>query len=269
MPSRSAVWAPCSRADQVASVCGSTPRSRRRLTAPSDRPPTQVWDRAGRPPRGAQRPRSGRTAARRPRSGRTSGRTSTTSSHSRAGDAPGDPGRQARGGKHRPRRWLRRRAEAPTPAVRPHLPGRGSAHRRARRGIVADAGWLAHPRRPGAGARPPRRRRRDDRAPAPDALRRPPPGPPDLAGRGVAERDVDARGAGVRGGRPPGARRLDLGAAAGEGALLAIGESGAYGLAMASGYNGRLRPAQAVIEGGQLRLCRRRETLEDVVARDV
>ena len=37
---------------------------------------------------------------------------------------------------------------------------------------------------------------------------------------------------------------------------------------MASNYNGRLRPAQAVIEGGELRLSRRRETLEDHVARD-
>jgi len=65
------------------------------------------------------------------------------------------------------------------------------------------------------------------------------------------------------------ADELDLGDAAGEGALLAIEQAGAYGLAMASGYNGRLRPAQAVIEGGRLRLSRRRETLEDVVARDV
>ncbi len=64
------------------------------------------------------------------------------------------------------------------------------------------------------------------------------------------------------------AEDLDLGPGAGEGALLAIGEVGAYGLAMASGYNGRLRPAQAVIEGGDVRLSRRRETFEDVVARD-
>ncbi len=61
---------------------------------------------------------------------------------------------------------------------------------------------------------------------------------------------------------------LDLGTDAGEGALLAIGEVGAYGAAMASSYNGRLRPAQAVIDGGELRLSRRRETLEDLVARD-
>ncbi len=64
------------------------------------------------------------------------------------------------------------------------------------------------------------------------------------------------------------ARHVDLGPDAGEGAVLAIGEAGAYGLAMASSYNGRLRPAQVVIEGDRLRLSRRRETLEDVIARD-
>ncbi|MCV0402590.1 MAG: diaminopimelate decarboxylase [Chloroflexi bacterium] len=65
------------------------------------------------------------------------------------------------------------------------------------------------------------------------------------------------------------ARNLDLGPTAGEGALLAIGQAGAYGAAMASNYNGRLRPAQAVIEGGEVRLSRRRETLEDLTARDL
>ena len=65
------------------------------------------------------------------------------------------------------------------------------------------------------------------------------------------------------------AENLELGAGCGEGALLAIGEAGAYGLAMASTYNGRLRPAQAVIEDGAVRLSRRRESIEDLVARDV
>jgi diaminopimelate decarboxylase len=64
------------------------------------------------------------------------------------------------------------------------------------------------------------------------------------------------------------AESLSLGSEAGEGALLAIGEAGAYGLSMASGYNGRLLPAQAVIEDGTVRLSRRRQTLDDVVARD-
>lgn len=65
------------------------------------------------------------------------------------------------------------------------------------------------------------------------------------------------------------AREIELGPEAGEGALLVIGEAGAYGLAMAMNYNGRLRPAQAVIERRKLRLSSRRETLTDLVARDV
>lgn len=64
------------------------------------------------------------------------------------------------------------------------------------------------------------------------------------------------------------ARDVALPPDAGVGALLAIGQAGAYGAAMASSYNGRLRPAQAVIEDGKLRLSRRRERLEDLVARD-
>ena len=65
------------------------------------------------------------------------------------------------------------------------------------------------------------------------------------------------------------ARDLDLGPEAGEGALLAIGDAGAYGAAMTSNYNGRLRAAEAVIEGSELRLSRRREMIEDVLGRDL
>lgn len=65
------------------------------------------------------------------------------------------------------------------------------------------------------------------------------------------------------------AREIELGPEAGEGALLVIGEAGAYGLAMAMNYNGRLGPAQAVIERRKLRLSSRRETLTDLVAREV
>ena len=61
----------------------------------------------------------------------------------------------------------------------------------------------------------------------------------------------------------------DLEEASGVGALLAIGQAGAYGSAMASSYNGRQRPAQVVIDRGELRLSRRRETLDDYVARDL
>jgi diaminopimelate decarboxylase len=57
--------------------------------------------------------------------------------------------------------------------------------------------------------------------------------------------------------------------AAGPGAILAIGRVGAYGAVMASTYNGRPRPAEVVVEAGEARLSRRRETLEDLVARDV
>ncbi|HEX6129502.1 MAG TPA: diaminopimelate decarboxylase, partial [Candidatus Limnocylindria bacterium] len=46
-------------------------------------------------------------------------------------------------------------------------------------------------------------------------------------------------------------------AVAGSGALLAVGRAGAYGAAMASVYNGRLRPAEAVVEAGALSLSRR------------
>ena len=56
--------------------------------------------------------------------------------------------------------------------------------------------------------------------------------------------------------------------AAGVGAVLAIGRAGAYGAAMASVYNGRPRPAEVVLEAGELRLSRRRETLDDLVGRD-
>ncbi len=65
------------------------------------------------------------------------------------------------------------------------------------------------------------------------------------------------------------ARNVDLGAEVGEGALLAIGDAGAYGVAMSSNYNGRLRPAQAVVDRRELRLSRRRETLDGLVSRDV
>jgi diaminopimelate decarboxylase len=55
----------------------------------------------------------------------------------------------------------------------------------------------------------------------------------------------------------------------GTGALLAIGQVGAYGAAMASVYNGRPRPAEAVLDHGELALSRRRETLDDMLARDL
>ncbi len=53
------------------------------------------------------------------------------------------------------------------------------------------------------------------------------------------------------------------------GDLLAVGNAGAYGYEMASHYNSRPRPASVVIEDGDVRLARRRETLADVTAVEV
>jgi len=54
----------------------------------------------------------------------------------------------------------------------------------------------------------------------------------------------------------------------GTGALIGIGQAGAYGAAMASVYNGRPRPAEAVIDHGKLALSRHRETAADLISRD-
>jgi hypothetical protein len=54
----------------------------------------------------------------------------------------------------------------------------------------------------------------------------------------------------------------------GTGALLSIGQAGAYGAAMASVYNGRPRPAEAVLEQGRPVLSRHRETIDDLASRD-
>jgi diaminopimelate decarboxylase len=49
------------------------------------------------------------------------------------------------------------------------------------------------------------------------------------------------------------------------GDLLATFSAGAYGMAMSSNYNSRLRAAEVLVEGAQHRLIRRRETYEDLV----
>ncbi len=54
----------------------------------------------------------------------------------------------------------------------------------------------------------------------------------------------------------------------GRGALLALGRAGAYGAVMSMTYNGRPRAAEVTVEDGVARLSRRRETLEDLLARD-
>ena len=50
----------------------------------------------------------------------------------------------------------------------------------------------------------------------------------------------------------------------GPGDLLAVSEAGAYGLGMSSHYASSLRPAEAVVAAGQLRLVTERERVEDL-----
>lgn len=54
-----------------------------------------------------------------------------------------------------------------------------------------------------------------------------------------------------------------------EGDILAICNAGAYGFAMSSNYNSRLRPAEVLIMGGKDYLIRRRETLQDLLRNQV
>jgi diaminopimelate decarboxylase len=53
------------------------------------------------------------------------------------------------------------------------------------------------------------------------------------------------------------------------GDLLAIWGAGAYGMAQASNYNARCRPAEVLVEGNRFRLIRRRETQKDMLRTDV
>lgn len=50
------------------------------------------------------------------------------------------------------------------------------------------------------------------------------------------------------------------------GDLLAVLDTGAYGMAMASEYNGRPRPAEVLVDAGRARLVRRRQTPEELMA---
>jgi diaminopimelate decarboxylase len=54
-----------------------------------------------------------------------------------------------------------------------------------------------------------------------------------------------------------------------EGDILAIKNAGAYGFSMASNYNSRLRPPEVLIINGEAKLIRERETLEDLLRRQV
>jgi diaminopimelate decarboxylase len=50
-----------------------------------------------------------------------------------------------------------------------------------------------------------------------------------------------------------------------EGDLLAIMSAGAYGFVMASNYNSRQLPAEALVRGKKFALIRKRQTWEDLV----
>lgn len=53
------------------------------------------------------------------------------------------------------------------------------------------------------------------------------------------------------------------------GDVLAIWTAGAYGMSLASNYNGRCRPPEILVEGKTCRLIRRRETNKDLLGTDV
>ncbi len=53
------------------------------------------------------------------------------------------------------------------------------------------------------------------------------------------------------------------------GDLLATFSAGAYGIAMSSNYNGRLRAAEVLVDGHSHRLIRRRDTYEDLVRQEL
>jgi len=53
------------------------------------------------------------------------------------------------------------------------------------------------------------------------------------------------------------------------GEVLAIWTAGAYGMAQASNYNARCRPAEVLVEGRKHRTIRRRETLVELLHSDV
>lgn len=50
-----------------------------------------------------------------------------------------------------------------------------------------------------------------------------------------------------------------------EGDIMAIMNAGAYGMSMASNYNSRPKPAEVLLKGDEIKLIRRRETLDDIL----
>ncbi len=51
-----------------------------------------------------------------------------------------------------------------------------------------------------------------------------------------------------------------------QGELLAVFSAGAYGFTMSSNYNSRPRAAEVLVDGDKVKLARRRETLDDLIA---
>jgi diaminopimelate decarboxylase len=53
-----------------------------------------------------------------------------------------------------------------------------------------------------------------------------------------------------------------------EGDLLAILDAGAYGMSLASNYNSRPRPVELLVQGKQVKVIRKRESIKDLLARE-
>jgi len=53
-----------------------------------------------------------------------------------------------------------------------------------------------------------------------------------------------------------------------EGDLLAVMSAGAYGMSMSSNYNSRPRAAEVIVDKGSIVTVTKRETYEDLVARE-
>ena len=64
------------------------------------------------------------------------------------------------------------------------------------------------------------------------------------------------------------ARQREIDAAE-EGELLAVMSCGAYAAVMSSNYNGRLRPAEVMVNGSDVKLVRKRETFEQLVKNEL
>jgi diaminopimelate decarboxylase len=64
------------------------------------------------------------------------------------------------------------------------------------------------------------------------------------------------------------ARHREISAAE-EGELLAVMSAGAYAAVMGSNYNGRLRPAEVLVNGSKVELVRNRETLEQLIQNEL